>query len=317
MVMHPEYYEAEKMRKKMQRIKLIAYSTTGFLFLIWLLCFKMISPGYTGIIINLFGEEKGASYKELGVGMHWIAPWKKVYEFPMFEQNHIWDNDKSFTFQTGEGLNVNADIGLSYHLSPGKVHTLFAKYRRGMEEITDLFIRNYARDAINKAASKMTVEDLYGSDKQRFIEQLQSDLKTDLEPIGISIDRVYLIGTLHFPSNVVAALNSKIEAVQRAQQRENELREAEAEARKRIAAAQGEAAQRTLAAEADGKIQLVLAKAASESTLLKASAEAQSNGMISESIDANILAYRAIQQWDGKVPTVIGTPPAMWMDMPK
>jgi regulator of protease activity HflC (stomatin/prohibitin superfamily) len=99
--------------------------------------------------------------KELGVGMHWIAPWKTVYEFPMFEQNHIWDGDKSFTFQTGEGLNVNADIGISYHLAPGKVHALFAKYRRGMEEITDLFIRNYARDAINKASSKMTVEDLF------------------------------------------------------------------------------------------------------------------------------------------------------------
>ena len=290
----------------------------SFLLLItWALFFKMISPGYTGIVVNLFGEDKGASSEELGVGMHWIAPWKTVYEFPMFEQNHVWDQSKSFTFQTGEGLNVHADIGLSYHLTPGKVHTLFAKYRRGMDEITDLFIRNYARDAINKAASKMTVEDLYGADKQSFIELIQRDLKWDLDPLGICIDRVYLVGTLHFPQNVVAALNSKIEAVQRAQQRENELREAEAEARKKIAQAQGEAAQRTLAAEADAKIKLVLAKASADCEIMKATAESEANRKISESLSTQIIYYSTIKQWDGKLPTFMGTVPQMFMEFPK
>lgn len=260
-----------------------------------------------GIVVNLFGEKKGPSCTELGVGMHWIAPWKKVYDFPMFEQNHMWCKDESFVFQTGEGLNVSADIGISYHLEPGKVHTLFAKYRRGMDEITDLFIRNYARDAINKAASKMKVEDLYGCDKQNFIEHLQADLKKDLEPIGICIDRVYLIGTLHFPQNVVQALNSKIEAVQRAQQRENELREAEAEARKKIATAQGEAAQRTLAAEADAKIRLVMAKADAQAIVMKGKAEAEANLCMSQTLTVGLLYKRGIDKWDGELPYFMGS----------
>lgn len=262
--------------------KIIIGSIAFAIFIFWMACFKLISPGYTGIIVNLFGDEKGTSPKELGVGMHWISPWKTVYEFPMFEQNHVWDGDKSFTFQTGEGLRVNADIGLSYHLEPGKIHTLFAKYRRGMDEITDLFVRNYARDAINKASSKMKAEDLYGVGKQAFMEAVQNELKVDLAPMGISIDRVYLIGTIHFPEQVVKALNSKIEATQRAQQRENELREARAQAEKEVAAAQGKAT----------------------SKMLEAQAEADSNILVAKSLTQNLLMYEAVKQWDGKMPQV-------------
>jgi len=266
----------------------VLFAVGSFLFFWWLLCFTMVAPGYVGIIVNLFGDDKGPSHRELNVGMHWIAPWKKVYRFPMFQQNQIWDEAHgydSFIFQTAEGLNVTADIGLSYHLKEGMVHTLFAKYRRGINEITDVFIRNYARDAINKAASKMKVEDLYGVDKQEFIESVQTQLKTDLDPMGIAIDRVYLIGTLHFPEKVVAALNSKIEATQRAQQRENELREAKAQAEKEIAKAHGEA----------------------QSILLRAEAEANANMLLAQSITQEIIFYEVIRRWDGSLPKVIGS----------
>lgn len=256
----------------------------GTLFILWLFFFKMIAPGYIGVEVNLFGEAKGAAPKELRTGMHWIAPWKKIYKFPAFEQNLVWDGTKSFTFQTAEGLNVNADIGMSYHLEPDKIPLLFDKYRKGIDEISDVFVRNYARDEINKVASRMTVEELYGTEKQTFIEAVQWNLRKSLAPVGICIDRVYLIGTLHFPQAVVAALNSKIEATQRAQQRENELREARAQAEKDVAKATGLA----------------------QSQLIKAKAEAESNAMLSQSITAELLMLQAIQAWDGKLPMSIG-----------
>lgn len=263
------------------------------MFLLWAFFFKMVSPGYVGVVVNLFGEDKGADPKELNVGMHWIAPWKKVYTFPIFEQNHIWDGDRSFTFQTGEGLNVNADMGISYHLPADSIHTLFCKYRRGIDEITDIFIRNYARDAINKIASKMSVEELYGTEKEGFVDAVQGLLRRDLGNLGIMVDRLYLIGTLHFPAQVVAALNSKIEATQRAQQRENELREAKAQAEKEIAKAQGLA----------------------QSALIKARAEAESNAMLTNSISPHLIAWQAVQNWDGKLPVVMGADSIIPMDI--
>lgn len=272
--------------------KRIALWTAGiFFFLLWAFFFKMISPGHVGIVVDLFGEDRGTQPKELRVGMHWIAPWKKVFTFPTFEQNHVWDEEKSFTFQTGEGLNVNADMGVSYHLQEDKIHLLFCKYRRGIAEITDIFIRNYARDAINKVASKMKVEELYGTEKEGFVDAVQGMLRRDLEPLGIVIDRLYLIGTLHFPKQVVDALNSKIEATQRAQQRENELREAKAQAEKDIAKATGLA----------------------QSRLIEAQAQADSNALLAASVTSELILWQLVQQWDGKLPMSMGAGTAATM----
>ncbi len=264
--------------------KEIIIAMLSFLFVGWLFCFKMISPGYVGVIVNMLGNEKGVESQELHVGMHWISPWKNVYQFPIFEQNNTWEGEHDgFNFQTSEGMAVHADIGITYHLRPDCIHLVFQRYRRGMDEITNVFIRNFIRDAINKAASRTRIEDLY-SGKATFFDEIEMHVKNDLQPIGIEISRIYLIGRFHFPSNVIAALNAKIEAMQRAQQRENELREAEAEAKKQIAKAEGQA----------------------KCAILKAESEAQANLVLSKSITRELINWQAVQAWDGHLPQVTG-----------
>lgn len=278
------------MRKESYTIKkknvIILLSCFLALFLTWIFCFKMISPGYVGVIVDLFGDSKGVEQKELHVGCHWISPWKTVYEFPIFEQNTTWEGEGSeFNFQTSEGMAISSDVGITYHLRPEFIPNIFSKYRRGMEEITHIFIRNYIRDAINKAASKMKIEDLYASGKESFFEEVETHVRKDLSPIGIEITRIYLIGRFHFPATVIAALNSKIEATQRAQQRENELREAEAEAKKQIAKAEGQA----------------------RCSLLQAEAEAKANNILAKSVSKELIEWQAIQKWDGHLPKVTGS----------
>lgn len=245
----------------------------------------MVSPGHVGVVVDMFGNSKGVESKELHVGMHFIPPWKTVYQFPIFEQNHTWEGDKdAFNFQTSEGLAVSAEVGITYHLRSDSIPVIFAKYRRGMDEITHTFIRNYVRDAINKSASKMKIEDLYGSGKEEFFDDVQNHVRQDLKEIGIEISRIYLIGRFHFPQTVVAALNQKIEAIQRAQQRENELREAEAEAKKQVAQAEG----------------------AARCAILKAESEAKANMLLAQSVSPQLIQWQATQKWDGKLPHVVG-----------
>lgn len=258
------------------------FGTLTALFIIWSMFFKMIQPGYVGVVVDMLGDHKGVESKELHVGMHWIAPWKSVYQFPIFEQNDTWDGDREgFHFQTSEGMAVSADIGITYHLRPESIPIIFQRYRRGMDEITHVFIRNYIRDAVNKSASKTRIEDLY-SGKESFFEDVEKHVREDLSPIGIELSRIYLIGRFHFPQTVIAALNAKIEAMQRAQQRENELREAEAEAKKQVAKAEGQAKCVILQAESEAKANLVLAK----------------------SVTTELIQWQAVQKWDGKMPHV-------------
>jgi regulator of protease activity HflC (stomatin/prohibitin superfamily) len=93
-----------------------------------------------------------------------------------------------------------------------------------------------------------------------------------------------LIGRFHFPQNVITALNAKIEANQRAQQRENELREAEAEAKKQIAKAEGQA----------------------RCVILQAESEAAANHLLSKSVTSELIHWQAVQKWDGNLPHVTG-----------
>lgn len=246
----------------------------------WFFCFKTITPGYVGVVVDLLGY-KAIEEKELPVGMHWIAPWKNVYQFPIFEQNTTWEDNEGFSFQTSEGMAVHADMGITYHLRPDCIPDIFQRYRRGMDEITNVFIRNHVRDAVNRSASRTTIEDLY-SGKQSFFEEIERQVRLDLSPLGIEISRIYLIGRFHFPATVITALNAKIEAIQKAQQRENELREAEAEAKKQIARAEGQA----------------------RCSLLQAEAEAKANEILADSITPQLISWQSVQKWDGKLPHV-------------
>ena len=233
------------------------------LLIITLTCSTRIKPGEVGVVVDLIGSKRGVENKELTVGFYFIPPWKSVYKFPIYEQNHQWVGQEGFSFQTSEGLSVNADIGITFNLEPNRIHELFSKYRRGMEEITHLFIRNSIRDSINRVASKMKIEDLIGSKKEEFFDLVLANVTQELKSIGFNISHIFVIGKFEVPDLVMQALNKKIEATQRAQQRENELRESEAQARKEMALAEG-----------IGKSKIISAKAEAESLIIAATSKA-------------------------------------------
>ncbi len=252
---------------------------------IWLLslCITKVAPGEVGVVVNQLAEN-AIDDKELHVGIHFIKPWKTVYKFPIYEQNHQWTDTDNFNFQTLEGLAVNADIGITFNLEQNKIPQLFYKYRRGIDEITHVFIKNSIRDSMNRVASRMLIEDLYGSKKEEFFRLVHKDVVNELKPLGFNISRIFIIGKFNVPALVMEALNKKIEATQRAQQRENELRESEAQAKKEVAISYGK----------------------SQSKIIEAKATAEGNTIISKSLTPELLKWKTLDKWDGKLPTAMG-----------
>lgn len=250
--------------------------------LFWIFCTSYIGPGYTGVCINILAQDD-VQESVLGTGLHVLAPWKKVWTFPIFEQNVSWEHGDSFKFQTAEGLASDADIGITFAVDVEKVPMLFKKYRSGIDEISQKFVKNYLRDAITLAASSRGIEELYGRGKEKFLFDVETVVRDKLNPLGIIVSRVYLVDAFEFPPAVVRALNQKIEAAQRAEQRENELRESEAQAKKDVAAARG----------------------LSDAIVLRAKAEAESNALVTQSLSHELLMYEAIKSWDGKLPETL------------
>jgi hypothetical protein len=85
-----------------------------------------VPAGHVGIKFYLLGGAKGADTEELGAGRYWIGWNEELFLFPTFTQNYTWTRepidgdttDESITFQTDQGLSVNADVGISYTVDP-------------------------------------------------------------------------------------------------------------------------------------------------------------------------------------------------------
>lgn len=253
-----------------------------------------VPAGNVGVKVYLLGTSKGVDTEELGPGRYWIGMNEELYLFPTFTQNYTWtrdpddtgDEDESISFQTSEGLVVNADIGISYHVDPNKVNTIFQKYRKGVSEITDIYLRNMVRDALVKEASSLPIESVYGKGKSSLISSVEANVKAQVSEIGIVIEKIYWIGELRLPSTVVEAINAKIQATQKAQQRENEVAQAKAEAQKTIEEARG----------------------AAESVKLKAQADAEAIEVKAKALRQNpeVMQLEAITKWNGVLPQYLG-----------
>lgn len=260
-----------------------------------------VTAGNVGIKVNLLGGEKGVDSEELGPGRYWIGMNEELYIFPTFTQNYVWTkdktegspNDESIKFQDKDGLKLSADVGISYHIEPTMVTTVFQKYRRGVDEITDVYLRNMVRDAMNEASSVRTVDQIYGEGKAALMADVEEKVRSEAGPIGIIVEGIYWASEITLPPQVEAGLNAKIEATQRAQQRANEVAEAEAAANKRIEEARGEA----------------------ESIKKIADAEAYANETVARSLSTALIQYEAIKNWDGVLPRFTGNGPVPFIDV--
>lgn len=263
-----------------------------------------VPSGHVGVKVKMYGGDKGVDTQELPPGRYWIGWNEELHLFPTFTQNACWTkgadptcgspNDESIGFQTIEGMTVSADIGMSYSVDTSKVSELFQKYRKGINEITDVYLRNHVRDALVTFASTKSVEDVYGRGKVEIMNQVEKEVRSQVAPLGLKIENIYWIGEIRLPPKVIDSLNAKIQAVQMTQQRQNEVAQSKAEADKKIEEARGQA----------------------ESIMLVAKSQAEANIILSKSLTKELVEYKAIERWDGVLPKVSGgATPFISMDL--
>jgi regulator of protease activity HflC (stomatin/prohibitin superfamily) len=243
-----------------------------------------VPAGYRGVIVNLYGSDKGVAEQSVGVGRYYLGWNSELFLFPTFLQNYSWKDDQAITMQTSEGLSIKTDAGITYSIQPNNVVKVFTKYRLGIEEITNTFLHNMVRDAMNEVASTMTVEQIYGANKEDFISRVNVIVKKEAAENGIDVDKIYLVGSFQLPDSVVNSINSKIQASQNAMKVENEVATARAEAQKTVVEAQARGQQITINAEA----------------------QAKANQILAQSITPEFVEYQAILKWNGELPKFTG-----------
>lgn len=263
-----------------------------------------VPAGNVGVKVYLLGGDKGVDQEVLGTGRYYIGINEDLFLFPTFSQNYVWTqeptegskNDESLTFGTKEGLSVGADVGITYSIDPDRVADVFQKYRKGVDEITDVYLRNMVRDALVKSASTKSVESIYGVGKADLMKEVEDAVRDQVSEIGIIIERVYWVGDLRLPDSVVASINAKIDATQKAIETENKVR---------TAIAQADIVRATAKGDADAKIEN--ARAEAESILLKGTAEAEAIKLRAEALakNENLVELTKAERWNGVLPTTM------------
>lgn len=252
-----------------------------------------VPPGYVGVVVHNLGGTKGVDNEEVSPGRVWLGWNDTLFTFPTFSQTQVWTqdraegspNDDSIAFQTKEGMSVSTDIGITYSIDPKKVSIVFQKYRKGIDEITHVYLRSMVRDALVTEASSREIESVYGVGKTALIEAVKARVINETQAIGINIENIYWIGSMRLPPSIVESINNKAKASQMTAQREQEIQQSKAEADKKIEDARGEA----------------------ESKLLVAKANAEAINVEGNALRNNpqVLELRKIEKWNGEVPQVV------------
>lgn len=239
-------------------------------------CTTKIDAGYDGILIEQYGSVKGVQDVALVTGRVWYNPWTQdVEQIPTYVQTVDY---KDFTVNAKDGSSFTVDPTLSFGVVKGNSPKIFQKYRRSLEEVTSTTILNYVKDAFRLQMNKYTTDEIV-SNRERFENDVQNTLKIVLEKEGFYLEQ--LTSGLTYPLTIVEAVNAKNKAVQEAMMVENQLRVAEAQAKK---------------------------------LLIQAEAEKKANELRQQSLTPLLIQQEFIKKWNGKTP-LYGNSPVMFKNV--
>jgi prohibitin 1 len=161
-----------------------------------------IPTGNVGVL-TLFGRVTGETLPE---GIHLVNPLKSVQKLSVQTQSI----KESANVPSNEGLILALDTSLLFRLDKNKAAYV---YQSVGENYVEKIVEPTLRAAIRASTSAHTANALYTNARELVQQQIQDELKTQLDPRGVIVENV-LLRDVQLP----ATLKSSIEAKQQAEQ---------------------------------------------------------------------------------------------------
>lgn len=111
---------------------------------------------------------------------------------------------------TKEGLSVNAEISLLYHVKPEEASAVYQKFGTNYEEV--MVLSNF-RATAREISARYYAKDLYATERQKVEKAIADELKLHIEPAGFVVDAV-LLKDIILPAQIVQSIESKVQAEQ-------------------------------------------------------------------------------------------------------
>ena len=250
--------------------------------------YTIISPGYTGVIFNIWT----GSLRTVGQGLAFRMPWitrvqsyptaLRTYTMVMRQAEGSEVGDDSIDLPTREGQHIRQDISVTYNTSEEKAAHVFRSFRGApVQDIENTFIRRTIITVAQNAAGQMSLSEIISAKRGDLQNVVEKNLEGEMNKMGFVLDKVNL-GASHLPPAIENQMQQKMAAQQQAQQAEYELQKQETLAKAAVARAEGEA----------------------KSVLVRAKAEAEANRLLQQSLSPTLVNYRAVDKWNGALPQV-------------
>jgi regulator of protease activity HflC (stomatin/prohibitin superfamily) len=259
--------------------------------IIFFACCTVVDAGEVGVKFHKWSANEQDYGGVEGTCKGWVFynPFTtNVFTYPTFTQRKQY-----------ETINVNAkdaslfemDPTIAYRIDPNKACDIYTKYRVGVKELEDGYIRTCIYEAYRTCANQYTSDSLMGN-RANFEKDVRSRLEKSLMSEGFLVEE--FTSKITPPKSLTAMIDAKNAAIQSALKAENQVKEAEANAKIAIAKSKGEG----------------------EAMRIKADAEAYYNRTIAASLSPMIIQEDLIEKWDGKMPQIVGGN-GMMMDISK
>ena len=293
-----DFYDDEWGLKKKQWFSLLGL----------LICFlgfiKTVPTGSTGIVTT-FGRIENIT---LDAGIHFMLPWKKVVNM----DNRTQKQSIEMPCFSSDIQEVNVIYTVNYQINKANAQEI---YRTIGKEYFDKIVMPKALEAVKSVFAKYTAEALVES-RANLSKEIEAILVDDLSKQNIQITATS-IENIDFTDAFTNAVEAKQVAEQNKLKAQTEQAqatlEAQAQAERQVIKAQADADASILAAKADAEV----AKISSDSALYQGEKEASILQRVGEQLAKypDLVKYKYIEGWDGKMPqTILGNSDVI-MDM--
>ena len=203
---------------------------------------------------------------------------EKVFSYPVFVQRV---NYEPFEVTTKDAAVFLMDPVLAYELKREKAVDVFTTYRKPLKEIEMGYMNTCVYNAYRDCANAYTADELMAN-RVKFENDVRAMLDKSLGEEGFRVKE--FTSKIDPPKSLRETIDAKNAAIQNALKAENQVKEAEANAKIAIAKARGEA----------------------EALKIQADGEAYYNRNVAASLNELIVRQYAIEKWNGELPTYNG-----------
>src|SRR5204863_4478316 len=160
--------------------RLLGIAVAGLL--VALLLFSSVAKVESGNVgvLTLFGRVTGEILPE---GLHLVNPFKINNEMSVRTQ----EIKESASVPSSEGLVMNLDTSLIFHVNPGKAAEVYQKLGPAY---SDIVIEPTLRAAIREATASHSANALYTGEREQVARQIYSQLVNQLNPRGFEVENV-------------------------------------------------------------------------------------------------------------------------------